>query len=387
LRNWNVAAIFSVVLTSCWLTACGGAATPTAEARTARNPLEIAPNATLLSQLELGEPQYQFVTETIRVAGRVEADETRVARVSAPVAGRITQLEAFEGEPVTRGQVMATIYSTDLAAAQSSFLKAWTQRQLEDRAVVRARQLLAAGVIGDAELQRREAELQQASAEYSSSREQLGFLGLSPEAIDKVQNTRSVNSTTSVVSSIDGIVMERKATIGQAVQTVETVFVVADLSRVWLVADVPEQNAGSLKVGMNVEAEIPALPNEKISGVISFVSAIVNPETRTVRTRMNLLNPHRRFKPAMLATITLRDTPQRRLLVPGAAVVREGNDDSVFLQAARNRFLLHRVTLGEQFGDKRVVLEGLKPGEKIVTGGAFHLNNERRRRELGGEGE
>jgi cobalt-zinc-cadmium efflux system membrane fusion protein len=302
-----------------------------------------------------------------------------MARVSAPVTGRIMDLDVIEGQIVTRGQVLATIHSTDLSAVESTFLKADSQYQLADRAVARARQLLDAGVIGEAELQRRDTELQQAGAELSSAREQLRVLGISDEALAKLQKTRAVDSLIHVVSSISGRVLERKVTIGQIVQAAETVCVVADLSNVWLVADVPEQTAGTIRTGKAVQAEIPALPGETITGKLTYVSAIVNPETRTVRMRMDLPNPDRRYKPAMLATITLVDNAERRRIVPANAIVREGNEDNVFVQTGPEKFVLRHVTLGPEFRDGRSLLDGVSAGDKIVLDGAFHLNNERKR--------
>jgi cobalt-zinc-cadmium efflux system membrane fusion protein len=365
------------------LTGCGTSATPAAEAEPIRNPFEITPELELKEQLKVGKCRLEAVSGILRVAGRVEADATRMARVSAPVTGRIVELNVFEGQNVRKGEVLATVYSTELSSAQSSILKAHSQRQVAERAVSRAKLLLDAGVIGSAELQRREAELQQASADLSAAREQLRVLGLSDEDIEALQKTRRVNSVTHIVATIDGTVLERTATVGQVVQAVEPVFTIADLSRVWLVADVPEQSAGAIRPGKSVEAEIPALPGHKISGTLSFVSATVDPETRTVRTRMNLANPQRLYKPAMLTTMTLIDGSERKLVVPSTAVVREGNGDYVFLQVTPETFVLRPVKLGEEAGDVRVLLEGIDQGDQIVLDGAFHLNNERKRRALG----
>jgi cobalt-zinc-cadmium efflux system membrane fusion protein len=190
---------------------------------------------------------------------------------------------------------------------------------------------------------------------------------------------------THIVASIDGIVLDRSATVGQVVQAVEPVFWIADLSNVWLVADVPEQSAGLIRPGKVVEAEIPALPGHKINGKLSFVSATVDPETRTVRTRMNLPNPERLYKPSMLTTMTLVDNTERKLVVPSTAVVREGNGDYVFIKTRGDTFLLRPVKLGEEIGDVRVLLGGVRETEEIVIDGAFHLNNERKRLELESE--
>src|SRR6185436_7543589 len=114
------------------------------------------------------------------------------------------------------------------------------------------------------------------------------------------------------------------------------------------------------------------------------VSALVNAETRTIRARMDLPNPNQKYKPSMLATMTVKDPTQMKQVVPMTAVVREGNIEHVFVQIGPSRFLLRPVTLGDQFGNQRVVVDGIRAGERIVTDGAFHLNNERVRLSIQG---
>ena len=362
-------------------TGCGspGSSANAESSRPAGNPMEIAVRPDLMREIAVGEPRWSAVSSTLKVAGRIEADETRMARINAPVAGRGMELHVVDGQNVTRGEVLAVIHSTDLSAVQSLFLKAHSQRLLAERSVSRARLLLDAGVIGEAELQRRETELEQAAAELSAAREQLAVLGMTEQALEALQNTRVVDSLIRVVASIDGRVLERKVTIGQVVQAAETMCIVADLSNVWLVADIPEQSAGGLQAGKRVEAEIPALPGIRISGRLTYVSAVVNPETRTVRARMDVPNPERAYKPAMLATVTLLDGSERRRMVPANAIVREGNREHVFVEIAPGKFLLRPVTVGAEFGNARVLADGLGEGERIVVNGAFHLNNERKR--------
>ncbi|MCC6588615.1 MAG: efflux RND transporter periplasmic adaptor subunit [Bryobacterales bacterium] len=356
------------------------------KASPSRDPMEITVNDDLAKQITVGEPSWSEVAGTLRVAATVEADETRMARVSAPVTGRITDLEVVEGQNVKRGEVLARVHSTQLSDEQSNLLKAVSQRRLAERAVERARRLLEAGVIGEAELQRREAELQQASTELSSTRDQLKILGMSEEVLEKVESTRTVNSTAQVLATIDGTVLERKVTTGQVVQSAEVVCVLADLSRVWLVADVPEQAAGAIEVGKYVQAEIPSLPGQTVRGKLTFVSATVDRETRTVRIRLDVPNPRRKLKPAMLATMVLSDAAENHRIVPLTAIVREGNQDYVFVQTAGQTFRLKQVNLGIEHEGKRVILDGVHTGEKVVLNGAFHLNNERKRLALQGNG-
>ena len=348
------------------------------------DPLEITANGDLLRQLRIGAPAWDEVGASQTVAGRLEVDETRITRVGSPVMGRITSLSVHEGMEVQRGQVLAMLNSTGLSDAQLGFLKAVSQRQVVLRAVDRAQLLLKADVIGLAELQRREAELSQATAELDAARDQLELLGMPEEAITELEKTRAINSVSRVLASMDGTVLDRKITLGQVIQPADTIFEIADLSSLWLTADVPEQSAGSLNVGETVEAEIAALPGLKIRGKLSFVSATVNPETRTIRARLDLPNPQRKFKPSMLATMTLKDDAQRQQLVPMSAVVREDDNEHLFVQLDDDTFVLRPVKLGGEFNGSRVLREGIRPGEKIVLDGAFHLNNERRRQLLRG---
>jgi len=381
-RTAALVAGISIILSGCRTSA----APETAATTPPRDPLEIEVDAELMKRIRVGEAAWANVAGTLRVAGRVEADETRMARINAPVTGRIVDLRIIEGQQVEHGQVLATIHSTELTTAQSGFLKALTQHRLADRAVARAKQLLEAGVIGSAELQRREGELQQAATDLVSSREQLRILGMPAAAMQRIEKTQAVDSLTQVLSTISGRVLERRVTPGQVVQAAEIVCVVADLSNVWLVADIPEQSAGMIRIGQTVQAELPALPGRQITGTISYVSAMVNPETRTVRARMDVRNPDREYKPAMLATMILVGSAERRRVVPSSAIVREGNDESVFVQTGPGKFLLRKVVLGDEFGSGQILLDGLDEKSKIVTDGAFHLNNERRRRAVRNEG-
>ncbi len=372
-----------LLLTGCNVAGSAGSKQEAAAAPV--NPLEVKVAEALRAQIQVGEPQWSEVSASLRVPGRVEADETRVARVGSPLTGRIAELNVIEGQAVKRGQILAVLHSTELSDSQFGYLKAVSQQHLAQRATARAKQLLEAGVIGEAEVQRRDSELSQASAAVSTGRDQLRVMGMSGDDIARLEATQQVNSLYRLVTSIDGIVLERKVTVGQVLQPADTAFVVADLSHVWLVADVPEQLSGNIAAGKAVQAEIPALPELTVRGIVSFVSATVNPETRTVLARMNLPNPDSRYKPAMLAVMLLQDRAEKRKVIPLGAVVREGNVDHVFVQTSPDTFVLRAVALGAEYGDKRVIEGGIREGEKIVVDAAFHLNNERKRLSLQGD--
>ncbi|MEO6830070.1 MAG: efflux RND transporter periplasmic adaptor subunit [Acidobacteriaceae bacterium] len=344
----------------------------------AGNPLAIRVSPALLDHVRIGEARWQQVTSSEKVAARVETDASRVARIGSPVEGRITKILVLEGQHVRRGQVMATLHSTALSDAQFAFIKAYSEQQLSARSADRAKQLVRADVIGSAEVERREAELLQASAEVEAIRAKLQGLGMSARAIHQLETTRKLNSDYPIIATIAGTVLERKVTPGQIVQPADMAFLVADLSNVWLVAEVPEDEAGAIRVGKSVIASIPALPDCKIVGKLSFVSPVVNPETRTVQARMDLANPQGIFKPAMMALMTFESNPEKKQVIPDTAIVREENKDHVFVQTGPHKFVLREVELGMETGESRVLVSGLSANEKLVLDGAFHLNNQRK---------
>jgi len=377
----------AALLAAIVLGGCGQAkpeASETTHGGSPPSPLEITADANLLARIKIGQASMASVGASLTVAGRVEVDENRVTRIGSPVMGRINSLTVREGEDVQQGQLLGLLNSTGLSDGQLDLLKALSQKQVAQRAVERARILVDAAVIGSAELQRREAELAQASAELEAAHDQLALLGMPEDAIAELERTRTLNSVSRVVATMNGTVLARKTTVGQMVQPADTIYEIADLSNVWLVADVPEQLAGNLSRGYRVEAEVAALPGRVFEGVLSFVSATVNPETRTVRVRMDVPNPGRKLKPAMLATMVLRDQMEKKMVVPSTAVVREDDQEHLFVQVDEDTFLLRKVTLGEEQNGKRVLLDGVRPDERIVVDGAFHLNNERRRQALRG---
>lgn len=360
--------------------------TPAPEVKVEQDPSVISVSADLAKQFVIGEPKMEEVAGSLQVSARIDTDASRIARIGSPVAGRIIKLLVLEGQYVHRGEALATLHSTDLSDTQFSFIKAYSQENLARQATERAEQLVKADVMGRAELERRRAELLQASTEAAAFRTQLSGLGMTDAAIHKLESTRKLNADYPIVSTISGTVLDRKVTIGQIVQPAEIAFMVADLSNVWVIADVPEESSGRLHKGMEVIVKIPALPEQELHGKLSYVSPIVDPSTRTVQVRMDLPNPKGIYKPAMLAGLTFIDATERKNTIPSTAVVREENKDYVFVQIEPTKFMLREVSLGLESGDKRVLESGVSPGEKIVLDGAFHLNNQRKQNAIkGGE--
>jgi cobalt-zinc-cadmium efflux system membrane fusion protein len=364
------------------LAACKEPSPPPAQAPA--DPALVSAPESLAAQLKVAPVGREPVADILRVAGRIDFDEARVARIGATVTGRVTELTVALGDEVKAGDTLAQLHSTELGNAQLGYLKAKAHAELTARAVERAKLLLAADVIGSAELQKRENELSVALAEQRAAADQLRVLGVSAKAMEKAAATGGINSISSVVATVSGVVVERKVAKGQVVQPADALITVADLSRVWVIAQVPEAEVAHVKAGQTVEIEVPALGNAKREGKLIYVGDIVNPDTRTVMVRTEIDNRDRQLKPAMLATMLIQARPVDRLVVPAAAVVRVDNEDHVFVALGENRYKLTRVKVGAEQGGRRAVLQGLDESARVVVDGAFHLNNERRRKELEG---
>lgn len=382
-----------MVLTVALLVGCGkdapssaAPAAPTTAAAAPRapsDPLLVAPPASLQQRLRTGSVERRLVTEPLSVVGRIDFDEQSVSRIGSSVTGRITELPVTPGQTVAAGQLLAQLNSAELGTAQLAYLKADAQRELAAKAVERAKLLLAADVIGTAELQRRENELKVAEIEQRAAADQLRVMGMSRGAIARTLASGAITSTSSVVSTVSGVVVERKVNRGQVVQPADELFTVADLSRVWVVAKVPESQITRVQIGQPVKISVTSSP-VPLRGRVAWIADTVSVETRTVTVRTVVDNPKRQLRPAMLADVTIEPVALERLVVPGGAVVRESNRDHVFVRQADGRYRLTAVELADEAGDQRVVESGLKGGEEIVIDGAFHLNNERKRAELEG---
>lgn len=346
------------------------------------DPLSVTVNETLQAQLKVSEVANSEISDILQVAGQIDFDEQALTRIGASVTGRVTQINAQLGTEVKRGDTLALINSSELSSSQLAYLKARSEKEFHKRTVQRAKTLFEADVISAAELQRRESEYEVASAQTRAAQDQLRVLGVNLKAVEELATTGSIDSVSSVMATIKGVVVERRISTGQVVQPADVLFTVADLSRVWAVAQVPEQQVAQVRVGQSVRIEVPALQNEKLVGKLIYVGQTVNPETRTVLVRTELDNANGRLKPSMLASMLIESSPIKRLVVPITAVVREQDADYIYIEEKPGIYRLKPVRLSTEHNGQRVVLEGLSQGTRVVSDGAFHLNNHRNLKDM-----
>lgn len=346
------------------------------------DPLEIIITPDIQKQIKTEVVRYQEIGETLMIPGRLETQNRRLAKIGSPITGRVSDLYVSLGDVVKKGQVLARINSIELTQTQLTLIKSSQLIGLKTKAVERAKLLFEADVISKAEMLRIENELEAVKADYRASRDQLLVIGMNEKAVEKLETSGQINSFGDVISLFDGIIISRAINVGQILNPQDNLFHIADLSKLWAVANIPEQQASFIQKDEIVSIEIPALDNKQIEAKIVFEDSIVDPQTRTVMVRAELDNLGLLFKPDMLTSMYIRSKKISKLAIPVSSVVRENDRKYVLVQNTPKTFRLREVELGTRDGNLFSIISGLSEGETVVTDGAFHLNSERKKKEL-----
>jgi cobalt-zinc-cadmium efflux system membrane fusion protein len=317
----------------------------------------------------------------------VVPDHHTTADITALVRGRVVDVYADLGQQVKAGDLLAMLYSSDLGMAQSSYLKAVEKLYVTERAYERAKMLLREKVIGLAESQRRQGDMLSLRAEKREAQDRLRLLGMSEEQITQLHDEQKILSYVPITAPFDGRVIARNLTKGEVVEVTEKLFTVADLSEVWVLANIPEKDipfiradgSGPNSTGVEqlIEILVTAYPREVFHGKVTYVGDVLDVATRTMNLRVEVPNPERKLKPEMYATVRVYSLPERDVLtVPETAVQREREKQYVFVRLDDETFEARDVKLGVSNGDVVTVLEGLRQGEQVVTKGGFILKSE-----------
>jgi len=326
-------------------------------------------------------------SEPLTVPGTVGFDERRVARIGARVEGVVDDVRVQVGERVTAGAVLAHLHSHATHDAWAAYFTAISGRRRSETGLAyartaesRAAQLVRDKALSPQELERAQTErqaaeqaLRAAQAEVTRTEQKLRHYDIVPrEDADPV-----TNDEVPVTAPIAGSVIERLITPGAAVTPGTPLLVVADLSRLWITAEIDEARIGRIVTGREVTITTPAYPGESFTGTLAAVGDVINPETRRVTLRIEVPNADRRLKPQMFVTLTLgASAPRRVAVVPSAAVQSLEGETVVFVRAAPNRYDRRSVRVGTDLNGEIEIVDGLREGDMVATTGAFLLKSE-----------
>ncbi len=306
------------------------------------------------------------LTRAIRTTGQVVPDESRIAHVHTKYTGYIDRVFVdYIGQTVRKGQPLFTIYSPDLVASQEEYLIA-----------KRGDTSLGASTFANVS--------DGAHSLLRAARQRLRLWDLSDAQIKNLEETGEPSKTITFYSPVTGVVQDRKAFPQTAVSPETELYTVADLSRIWVDADVFEYEVPFVHVGQPAEVTLSYYPGRTWHGRVAFIMPAVDPQTRAVKVRIELPNPKLELKPQMFADVQLKIDYGRQLVVPRDAVLDSGERKLVFV-AENGSFAPREVKLGAQVDDNLIVLAGLKPGETIVTEGNFLIDSESRLKSASGD--
>jgi membrane fusion protein, heavy metal efflux system len=328
---------------------------------------------------------------SIRVPGIVAPNGYRHVVVTPLVAGRVTKVLVELGQRVRRGQPLATVHGPELAEAHARLRSARARLDAHDRELQRTEKLATLGAASRQELERIHAEHTSQVAEVESARARVELLGGS-SAAEAPGGSPSSPAALHVVAPLDGTVIERTANVGMNVDAATPMFTVADLSTVWVLADLFEQDAARVGVGSPAVVTRPADPGVRLTAPVTYIDPQTAGSTRTTKARIELPNGDARLRLGAYVDVVLEASPVGRpvaserasLRIPRSAVQAVGEQSVVYVPASqdRRRFAERPVRLGQPAGDSVTVLSGLAPGESIVVEGSFFIRAEAERRGL-----
>ena len=281
----------------------------------------------------------------IETVGYVDYDESRVSHIHLRTEGWIEHLVAHsEGERVRKGEQLLELYSPDLVNAQEEFVQALA---VGNKGLIRA------------------------------SRERLVALGIPANQVKQLETNRKVKQTISIYSPQDGVVSKLMVRHGMFVTPDKQVMSLADLSSVWLLAEIYESQADWVKVGQTAEVSLAFLPGRIWEGQVEYIYPSLDPKTRTLKARLRFDNPDEALKPNMYTSVRIYGGPKHDVIViPVEALIRTGRESRVIIALDAGRFASRTVTAGIESGDWVEILAGIEPGEEVVTSGQFLLDSE-----------
>jgi membrane fusion protein, heavy metal efflux system len=359
----SVAALVAALLALGLLSGCSGnsgsaSATAAAQSAQQQSPDYVAPDAKGIATTVV---KTSAVPDYIEITAHIEADPTRVVHVYPPAGGRIIEMRVRPWDHVRQGQPLAMIESSDLSRAVADYHKAQADNEVKQKALSRAQDLFEHHAIAERDYQQAQADSKMSEAELAAAAEQIRVLGMDP---DQASTDLRLNAPRA------GVILDVGAAPGEfsnALAAPAPLCTIADISTIWAVGDIYENQLTVAKEGESAQVALNAYPGRTWTGRVSVVSGAVDPATRTLHLRVVLPNADEQIKPAMFGSIRLLRSMSQGILVPASAVVREENAAYVFAQTSSNHFQRRDVTLGRTVDGSLEITKGLKEGDTIVS--------------------
>jgi len=340
-------------------------------------PSEITLDSKMLTSIKVDTIGESTSDGQLAIAGKVQFDEDRVARVLAPLSGQVVDLHVKLGDPVHKGQIICALSSRDAAAAAGEHIESRKDLELAEKNAAMTADLFAHEAASKMALQQAESDLAKARARAARTEEALRVLGVAVQ-----DDLDRFNGRVPIRSPIPGVVIERRVTDGQFAPADGTpLLTVANLDTVWVIGDLFERDLRLVRTGQPAIVTTNAYPGERFEGKVNYISESIDPTSRTAKVRVSVANPGARLKPEMYAAVALAvASDEHTPTVPADAIFTEGGRSFVFVELAPGRFARRGVEVAAGDGRSRRILAGLRVGERIVVDGALLLRQEEQQR-------
>lgn len=374
---------FALILT-CLLASCGRSESPVeSNAATPNTPPSGVPPAhapaPIESRVETAVVNYSETKPELILAGKVAYGEDRYSRISSPLQGRVLEVRAKLGDHVKAGDVLVVIDSPDISAAYSDFVKEASDLEYSARAYELAKDLYENKALPMKDYKQAENDLIKAKAEFRRAKEKLLSLRVPASELGKPLAQQKITARFEMKSPLAGTVVERNVTPGQSVggDASQVLFTVADLEKLQVVADVYERDLDLVRVGQVANVTVEAYRGTTFPAAIASVGDVVDPVTRTIKVRAWVNNASQKLKPEMFARLSIEVGDATRFLhVPKEAVLEIDGKEYVLVVAPDGHYIKREVKVAKASADLVRVLDGLSPGERIVTKGAVFIKGQ-----------
>lgn len=357
----------------------GDSAEPrTTELRTTE--ITLTPDAIQRAGIKTVAAMKGTTTTTLHLPGVVQANAYKNVDVTSLVAGRVTLVKAELGQHVAQNEVLATVYSPELADAQTAFITAKANRDAHGLKLTRTQRLYAIGAASREELEQMTAQATEMDRMLETARARLVLFGIPEDRAQRLSSPADVVTSFEVKSPIGGVITKRMANPGLNIDLQTPLFTVTDLATVWVVADLYERDFAGVGVGSPVTITTMAYPGLELRGRVQYIDPQVQAETRTAKLRAEVPNSGQRLRLGMFVEVSLGAKNGRPVvMVPKTAVQSVGPQSIVYVSTAPGRFLPRQVTVGGAMENEIAITSGLDPGDLVVTEGAFFLRAEHER--------
>ena len=320
----------------------------------------------------------------------IKPNADRLAHVSPRIPGRVTQSFITLGQEVKKGERLLVLDSVELGEAKSAFRKARVRLEIARSGYERAKRLYEEGQIAsEKEMLEAKGDYLEARAEFEAAEERLHLYGLSQTEIERLSPEHDPEvSLFAVAAPLSGTVVEKHMTLGEMAGPEAAVCTIADLSVVWIILNIYEKDISKIRLGQQAEVEVDAYPGKKFHGILTYIGAMLDEETRTVEARVEIDNPEGELKPGMFARAMVATgdpaAARQTLVIPATALQQLGTELVVFVREEETRFALRKVVAGEEVAGLMEIASGLQEGEEVVTEGSFVLKSELLKEQLEG---